>query len=725
MNKFAPALLGLAVAIFAIDTQYWSQDTQAEFEKGTLKQISLRNDGLLSLAPVVRELADPSLPYLWSAVAAPNGNIYAAGGPASTRSAIFELNRAGQLRTFAEVDGMNIFALALDREGRLYAATSPDGKIYRFNASGAAEVFYDPKAKYIWALAFLPDGDLLAATGDKGELHRITPAGQGRVWLKIDEDHIRSLAVGAGGLVYAGTEPNGLILRVDAQGNPFVLYQTGKREITALAVRAGGGVFASAIGQRSAGPSPLTQLPPVVAPPPPATPGAGPVNVQVRPAAAPTPQAPMPPIAVPGGSEVFRLDADGAPLKLWSHPTDIVYALAVDAAGHLLAGTGNKGNLYRIEGPARHTLVSSFASSQITGFVRDGARTIAVTGNIGKILEVGPGLAPEGVYESNVFDAGGFTLWGRMHTKEVLSGGVIRYETRSGNLDRPTQLWSPWAPLQNGRIVSPPARFLQWRAVFSGGQAEGPSLSQVDVAYQPRNVPPRIDVVEPTPANYRFPAPSTTIVPASRTLTLPAIGQAAAPAATAKADGSTFPALTYSRGMIGARWLASDENGDTLEFSIEIKGENEQSWKPLKDKLKDRYYSYDATGFADGRYQVRITATDAPSNALGEGLTHQAASPYFLIDNTPPAIRDLDASPAGGKVNLRFRAVDALSVVTKAEISLNGGEWTIVNPTVRLADSKELDFQLQLDRPSPGELTIAVRLTDEFDNQSVDRITVR
>jgi hypothetical protein len=725
MNKFAPALLGLSLAAFAIDTQYWSQDTQSEFEKGTLKQISLRNDGRLSLAPAIRELADPSIPYLWSAVAAPNGNIYAAGGPASTRSAIFELNRAGQLRTYAEVDGMNIFALALDRNGRLYAATSPDGKIYRFSAAGAPEVFYDPKAKYIWALAFLPDGDLLAATGDTGELHRISPAGQGRVWMKIDEDHVRSLAVGARGLVYAGTEPGGLVLRVDAQGNPFVLYQTGKREITTLAAHPDGGVFAAAIGQRSAGPSPLTQLPPVVAPPPPATQGGGPVNVQVRPAAAPAPQAPMAPNMVPGGSEIFRFDADGAPLKLWSHPTDIVYALAVDAAGNVLAGTGNKGNLYRIESPASHTLLSSFASTQITGFVRDGARTLAVTGNIGKILEIGPGLASEGTYESNVFDAGGFTLWGRVHTKEVLSGGAIRYETRSGNLDRPTQLWSPWAPLQNGRIVSPSARFLQWRAVLAGGQAEGPSLSQVDVAYQSRNVAPRIDIVEPTPANYRFPAPSTTIIPASRTLTLPPIGKAATAAATAKSDGSTSPALTYSRGMIGARWLASDENDDTLEFAIEIKGEHEQSWKPLKDKLRDRYYSFDATGFADGRYQVRVTATDAPSNAIGEGLTHQATSPYFLIDNTPPAVRDLGASPAGGKVNLRFRAVDALSVVTKAEVSLNGGEWTIVNPTVRLADSKELDFQLQLDRPSPGELTIAVRLTDEFDNQSVDRITVR
>jgi len=190
-------------------------------------------------------------------------------------------------------------------------------------------------------------------------------------------------------------------------------------------------------------------------------------------------------------------------------------------------------------------------------------------------------------------------------------------------------------------------------------------------------------------------------------------------------DGASSPSLTYARGMIGARWLASDENGDSLEFVIEIKGENELNWKPLKDKLKDRYYSYDATAFGDGRYVVRVTASDAPSNPLNQGLTAQAVSAPFLIDNTAPVISGLAASPAGAKVDLRFKAVDALTVITKAEISLNGSGWKLVDPTVRLADSKDLDFQFSIDRPASGELTIAVRVTDEFDNQRVEKITIR
>jgi hypothetical protein len=177
--------------------------------------------------------------------------------------------------------------------------------------------------------------------------------------------------------------------------------------------------------------------------------------------------------------------------------------------------------------------------------------------------------------------------------------------------------------------------------------------------------------------------------------------------------------------MIGARWLAVDENNDALEFSLEIKGENEQGWKPLKDKIKDRYYSFDATAFGDGKYQVRVTASDSIANPLNQGLSAQGVSAPFLIDNTAPKILELGASPAGGRVNLRFKASDAGSVVSKAEISLNGSDWRLIDPTVRLADSKDLEFQLLVDRPGAGELTIAVRVTDEFDNQSVEKVTIR
>lgn len=721
MNKIAIALMGVSLSALGVDTRYWSQDTQGDFEKGTLKKVALRSDGRLSLSPAMRELADVSLPYLWAAVAGPNGSVYAAGGPSSSNSAIFELTRAGQSKKLAEVDGMNVFAMAVDKAGRLYVASSPDGKIYRVSATGSVETFYDPKAKYIWALAFLPDGDLLAATGDKGELHRIGANGTGKVWMKLDEDHVRSLVVDLKGTVYVGTEPSGLIVKADAQGNPFVVHQSTKREVTALAAAKDGSIYAAVIGQKTVGGAGLTQnIQPMVVVAPPRAAAAGPQ--------APRPVAPAPPPApsvMPGGSEIVKIDADGAPVRVWSHASELVYALGFDASERVLAGTGNKGNVYRVDNESRYTLLGNLGSTQVTAFAREGGRLIAATGNIGKLFEIAGGLEATGSFESEVFDGGGFTQWGRMHSKEMLAGGTIRFETRSGNLDRPTQMWSAWAALKEGRVVSPAARFLQWRAVFGGGQQDGPSLSQVDVAYLPKNVAPRIDVVEATPANYRFPAPSSTIIPALQTLTLPPIGKAQTTVAATQNDGSSSPSLSYARGMIGARWLATDDNSDTLEFAIEIKGEAEQTWKPLKDKLKDRHYSYDATAFGDGKYVVRVTATDAPSNALNQGLSVQAVSAPFLIDNTPPAVRDLGASPAGGRVNLRFRASDVLSVVTKAEISVNGGDWKLVDPTVRLADSKELEFQVLLDRPAPGELTIAVRVTDEFDNQSVEKVTLR
>ena len=268
MYKSVFALLGLALAAMAVDTRYWSQDAQSDFEKGKLKKVALRSDGRVSLSPAIKELADPSIPYLWTAVAAPNGNLYTAGGPASGKSAIFEISRSGQSRKLAEIEGMNIFALAVDKSGRIYAASSPDGKIYRIATSGAVETFYDPKAKYIWSLAFLPDGDLLAATGDKGELHRISPSGSGKVWMKLDEDHIRSLAIDARGTVYVGTEPGGLILKADSSGNPFVLYQSVKREVTTLATAKDGSLYAAVIGLKTTGTSQLITNIPIAAPPP-------------------------------------------------------------------------------------------------------------------------------------------------------------------------------------------------------------------------------------------------------------------------------------------------------------------------------------------------------------------------------------------------------------------------------------------------------------------------
>jgi hypothetical protein len=55
--------------------------------------------------------------------------------------------------------------------------------------------------------------------------------------------------------------------------------------------------------------------------------------------------------------------------------------------------------------------------------------------------------------------------------------------------------------------------------------------------------------------------------------------------------------MQYAKGYVGGRWLASDPNGDPLMFTVEIRGANETEWKLLRDKLAERYYSWDSTAF--------------------------------------------------------------------------------------------------------------------------------
>ena len=64
-------------------------------------------------------------------------------------------------------------------------------------------------------------------------------------------------------------------------------------------------------------------------------------------------------------------------------------------------------------------------------------------------------------------------------------------------------------------------------------------------------------------------------------------------------------------------------------------------------------------------------------------------------------------------------------MIDKAEYSVNGGDWIVVQPTTRLSDAPELQYELTIDAPGAGERTIAVRVTDEFDNQSVEKVVIR
>jgi len=716
------AILPLA---HAGDTKNWVLDSRADFEKGAIKKLSLRSDGRVTLAPEMRELFDASTPYLWAVAMDSKGNLFAGGGgPNNTTAKLVTLDAKGKGKTLAELEGMEIHAIAIDKKDQVYAATSPDGKIYKVASNGKATVFYDPKAKYIWSMAFASNGDLFVATGDKGEIHRVTPAGAGSVFFKTDETHARSMTIDAEDNLVVGTEPGGLILRISKSGEGFVLYQGAKREVTAVAVARNGAIYAAAVGGK---PSTPTVVPINLPPPPPqsaAGPGGTTVVVRTTTASAP-PSLPSAVPSIPGGSEVYRIDPDGFPKKVWSDMNDIVYAITFDAEGHPLLATGNKGNIHRLDSDTVSTQLLNLAPTQVTGLLAaGGGKLFAITGNIGNVYQLGPALEKEGTFESEALDAAMFTSWGRISNKSKVNGGQLKIETRSGNLDRPQKNWSAWAPA-NDRIASPASRFLQYRVKLErGSNGASPELNSVEVAYLPKNVAPVVTVVEATPANYRFPASTVTLnIPQSTSLTLPPIGQSRTSSSSLSSDSSSVT-LNYAKGYIGARWKASDENGDTLQFKVEIRGVAETEWKPLREKSKDRFLSWDSSAFPDGDYVLRVTATDAPSNPPGQALTASAESDPFTIDNTPPRITGLRAAVNGGKIEVRWKATDLLSTIDKAEYSVNGGDWTVVEPTTRLSDSKEHDYVLNVDKVS-SEVTIAVRVADEADNSAVEKVVVR
>jgi hypothetical protein len=735
------ALCSAAGFLSATETKTWSQEEYSDFQKGDLKKLSVSSDARVRLAPAFREILDSSSVYLWTLAVDSKGNLYAGGGgpggPAGAR--IYVIPPNGKGRTLAQLDDLEVHAIAIDGKDRVYAGTSPDGKVYRLAAAGKPEVFFDPKAKYIWGMVFDSHGDLFVATGDRGEIYRVTPDGRGKVFYKTSETHARSLAIDSDGNLIVGTEPGGLIVRVSPKSEGFVLYQAAKREITAVAVSRNGSLYASGVGNKtvssgiglaSGGGRAMGEPAPQLGAPQPMPPSPS-GQISTRPTAPPAPlPVPLPAAPIAGGSEVYRIDKDGSPHKVWSHPQQIAYAIGFDSDERPIVGTGNKGILYRLDSDFVYTELLTAPPTQVTALcAAPGGAVYAATGNVGKVYQVGPGIEKEGTLESDVLDTGMFSYWGRLSFHGGANGGRIAIETRSGNLDRPQNDWSPWSAAitspDGARVTSPPARFLQWCArLEASGSGNSPELRSVDVAYLPKNVAPQVQQIEITPANYRFP-PQQLTLSSPQPLNLPPLGRGQRTPPVSLGMDAGGASMQYAKGHIGARWTAADENGDTLRYTVQIRGENESEWKPLKEKLTEKHLSWDSTAFPDGEYRIRVIATDAPDNPPDQALTGELVSDVFTIDNTPPAISGLAASVAGNQIQVRWKAVDALSLIDKAEYSLNGGDWTPVESVTKLSDSREEDYVLKLDRPAPGEQTIAVRVTDEVDNQAVAKVVVK
>jgi hypothetical protein len=750
---------------FAEHTRRWRQSTYEEFLKGTAHGVAVRSDGRLELAPKFTLLADADASYLFSLRLDPKGVLYAAGG---SPAKVFRFDSSAKPSVVFDSSDLSAQAIAFDSKGALYVGTSPDGKVYKVSASGEKSVFFDPKTKYIWDLAFGPDGTLYVATGDKGQLFAVAPDGKGELFYSSDEAHIRVLAFDANRNLIAGTEPGGRILRISrpaaqnatknskaaasAAAEGFVLYETSKREVTSLAVSADGSIYASAIGEkpRAGAPAPTTVI---TTPQGTTTITSGGVSGVVQ--GQPQVQPPFLPFPSLVSSSIYRISPSGAPEELWTSREDVAYALGLASDARLLAGTGNNGALLAIDGRGVFAQLAKAGSSQITGIVSNSSgKVFLCTSNPGKVFSLGPEYEAEGTFESHSFDAQLFSQWGRIEwwspppasAAKTPSGSSsssstargndprIEFFVRSGNTDDPGKEWSRWfGPYtkSSSATEAPSARFVQWKAVIHDGRP-GDGIDWVSLAYLPRNVAPVIDgiaIQEPGVRAQGQPAISTG-QPSPVTLKMPPSPNATGVSITQTTTTSHFEQLPQGMMQKGYRtvvWTAHDDNEDELQYAVYYRGENENEWKLLKDKLDQKFYSFDTTTLPDGAYYLKIVASDALSNPPADALKTERESERFEVDNTPPVVEDLRVGPTSGKMSVGhpafFTGRDATSAIDHAQYSLDGGEWILVSPSNGISDALVEQYNFGLPALSSGEHTLAVRVFDRFENVGSAKIT--
>jgi hypothetical protein len=558
----------------------------------------------------------------------------------------------------------------------------------------------------------------------------------------------------------AGTEPNGRVLRVtrkndksgksatasEAVGEGFVLYETAKREVTALTVGNDGTIYAAAIGEkaRSASAAPTAII---------AT-SQGTTTI-TNTASSVSPQGAVPFLNFPPSisSSIYKLAVDGAPEEIWTSREDVVYALGLNADGRLLAGTGNSGSLLVIDGRGVYAQLAKSGAAQITGITRNpSGKVFLCTANPGKVFSVGPEFEAEGTFESQSFDAKLFSQWGRLEWWGPATAGIpggkpapkvdskeprLEFFARSGNTEDPGKEWSKWfGPYsKSGTAVEvPAARFFQWKAVIHDGRA-GDGIDWVSEAYLPRNAAPVIDGIAIQDPGVRAQAQQVISgQPGNAILRQP---QAPNPSGMVVTTTSTTkfeqpPQGTLQKGYQSVLWTAHDDNDDDLRYAAYFRGENEHDWRLLKDNLDQKFYSWDTTTMADGAYYLKIVATDTTSNPPAVALKTERESERFEIDNTPPVIEKLEASPTGMNADrskgvsydAQFTAVDPSSSIERAQYSVDGGEWILLAPPNGISDSRTESYSFTLRELGPGEHTIAVRAYDRFENVGSAKIAI-
>ena len=667
------------------------------FSKGKMNGVSVSDDGTVSPGPAAKLVGPDAGAQIWSLLRAENGQIYAGSGSDGT---VYRL-KGDQFEKAGDLFEYEVFTVVEGKDGRIFAAGAPNGTIGEIMPDGTVSTLFDTPEKVVWSLLADKEGNLYAGTGDRGYVYRITPRGEATVLYRCEDSHVASLAWTRDGKIVAGTDGRGLLIEIDPQtGQGRVLYDASLPEIPKLVVGPGGEIYFAVSGSAETEGDPVPEV-------------KGETDT---------------PETNKGGSLYLR-KLDGTVRLLWQSPEKMIHSLCLDERGNVLVGTGDKAALYRITPAGDVALLWRPEEGQVLALLLDGESVVAATGNPGRIYRLGAQPDGEAWIRLEPVDSGSTAAWGRAVWEVLPGSGSWQLSTRSGYTDRPDSSWSAWSPAstdaEGSLVQSPPARFLQVEARFvPDGKGTPSRLRRIWIPYSEPNLPPRVTAIRFSPEAVSAPAKegeqgssfSQDLGGGLR------VEYQHTPASSTKAEDDGPP--PWVRDVRSIAWDASDPNGDDLVFDVALRMVGEERFRTLVRDHPIAAYAIDTATLPDGSYEVRVIASDAPSNPPGEMLMIERIGGPVRVDHRPPEFVELKAERNGSlKLVVEGAARDDGSPLQRLEISWDGRPWRPVGALDGFLDSREESFRIEipLEREDEGSW-VAARVFDAAGNEAVRRV---
>jgi len=718
----------------AVTTKIVSHSTAVDFTAGETNNTVIDSDGTIKLARSSQQIdLKESLKNAWiinSIVTDSDGSLYLGTSPngiivkykQGKATRLYPVNKSQPESADENSPATNsdtftnehIFAMAVDSAGRLLAAVSgEDCRLMRFTDTGDGikiEDLFSPKeANYIFAIALDTVGNIYLATGPNGNIYGLNAFGQNpELIYDCPDKNVLALTVDAKGSIYAGCDQRGVIYKIDPdQKTAVALYDSEQPEITSLLLDEEGNLYVAATSDKAVKANqqfnsitsnttagrPDTDLPAKESD----EKTAGTVTINIAntadPDSAETPAAPAARGTPPKqASHIYKIDPQGFVTDVFAEMA--LFFATAQQGGEILLGTGNDAKLFSIDPQGQQTAIAyeDEQAAQITALAVSGQKLYLGTSNPPKLIALDKSFAASGTYISELIDAGQPAKWGKLQLDaDIPEATLVTLSVRSGNVKDPNDpTFSQWTEAiqitEATDMLCRPGRFCQYKLTLktdlSSEKINTPVIRRVAAAHVIPNLPPKVISVNL--------------------------------AANKKKTGSFI--LTY---------LATDDNDDKLVYTIELKKLGSAKWIELEDKLTVTKAEWNTKTAEDGRYEIRVTASDRPSNTtanaslagFGEPLTGSRISDPFVIDNTAPAIEKIEMAVANQTATITLNLKDAFSAIGNVSYTIDSDDdFQSVLPNDMVYDTTAEEFVITIDDMEKGPHIIALKISDSVNN---------